>query len=273
MSLKLVETSFNGFHSPVKMAASSKIMKHSNKSNHWNGTVNPYNQPTSSPRPHIKNNIGIKEIHTDCVDGSMNKKSHDTSYYSGNTLSDNFPLQCDVNYMSNNMNRYQQKKHQSHTLGTELNGNSDKVLIHDQQRNRNFHAKEHRYGKIMITGPKDCNETYDSNIFDFEEPQPIIKRPNPFQNSNKLQISCTPSYQNNNLPQQNGWNGKVNSNELASSVRSNSYNNKSSGNHLAAMEQYQVAHHIINSLSSPESAYSTGYSTDGTSPGKSFLIM
>lgn len=37
--------------------------------------------------------------------------------------------------------------------------------------------------------------------------------------------------------------------------------------HLVAPGNHQLAH-MINSLSSPESAYSTGYSTDGTSPGK-----
>lgn len=32
-------------------------------------------------------------------------------------------------------------------------------------------------------------------------------------------------------------------------------------------------YHVVNHVSSPESAYSTGYSTDGTSPGKSFCII
>lgn len=37
---------------------------------------------------------------------------------------------------------------------------------------------------------------------------------------------------------------------------------------LTALPVNNQLTHIINSLSSPESAYSTGYSTDGTSPGK-----
>lgn len=47
-------------------------------------------------------------------------------------------------------------------------------------------------------------------------------------------------------------------------LRTNRYSN---GSHLSAPGTHQLAH-MINSLSSPESAYSTGYSTDGTSPGK-----
>lgn len=47
-------------------------------------------------------------------------------------------------------------------------------------------------------------------------------------------------------------------------LRTNRYSN---GTHLTA-GTHQLAH-MINTLSSPESAYSTGYSTDGTSPGRS----
>lgn len=47
-------------------------------------------------------------------------------------------------------------------------------------------------------------------------------------------------------------------------LRTNRYSN---GSHLTAPGTHQLAH-MINTLSSPESAYSTGYSTDGTSPGK-----
>lgn len=47
-------------------------------------------------------------------------------------------------------------------------------------------------------------------------------------------------------------------------LRTNRYSN---GSHLSAPGTHQLAH-MINSLSSPESAYSTGYSTDGTSPGE-----
>lgn len=54
-------------------------------------------------------------------------------------------------------------------------------------------------------------------------------------------------------------------------LRTNRY---SSGSHLTAPGT-QLAH-MINTLSSPESAYSTGYSTDGTSPGElnfTFFIL
>lgn len=44
-----------------------------------------------------------------------------------------------------------------------------------------------------------------------------------------------------------------------------------SNGHLAAPGNHPLAH-LIGSLSSPESAYSTGYSTDGTSPGKIYLF-
>lgn len=52
-------------------------------------------------------------------------------------------------------------------------------------------------------------------------------------------------------------------------LRTNRYSN---GTHLTAPggTPHQLAH-MINSLSSPESAYSTGYSTDGTSPGTHYL--
>lgn len=61
-------------------------------------------------------------------------------------------------------------------------------------------------------------------------------------------------------------------------LRTNRYSN---GTHLTAPGgggitssngQHQLAH-MINSLSSPESAYSTGYSTDGTSPGIYFVMI
>lgn len=42
----------------------------------------------------------------------------------------------------------------------------------------------------------------------------------------------------------------------------------SNGSHLTPSPGNHQLAHVINSLSSPESAYSTGYSTDGTSPGK-----
>ncbi len=53
-------------------------------------------------------------------------------------------------------------------------------------------------------------------------------------------------------------------------LRTNRYSN---GSHLTAPGggTHQLAH-MINSLSSPESAYSTGYSTDGTSPGESIFF-
>ncbi|XP_037049316.1 serine-rich adhesin for platelets isoform X2 [Bradysia coprophila] len=49
-------------------------------------------------------------------------------------------------------------------------------------------------------------------------------------------------------------------------LRTNRYSN---GSHLTAPGTHQLAH-MINTLSSPESAYSTGYSTDGTSPGATY---
>lgn len=55
-------------------------------------------------------------------------------------------------------------------------------------------------------------------------------------------------------------------------LRTNRYSN---GSHLVAPgtnSSHQLAH-MINTLSSPESAYSTGYSTDGTSPGKSIFYL
>lgn len=52
-------------------------------------------------------------------------------------------------------------------------------------------------------------------------------------------------------------------------LRTNRYSN---GSHLTAPGTHQLAH-MINTLSSPESAYSTGYSTDGTSPGKSISMF
>lgn len=45
-----------------------------------------------------------------------------------------------------------------------------------------------------------------------------------------------------------------------------------SNSHLTAGGNHPLAH-LIGSLSSPESAYSTGYSTDGTSPGKQLALL
>jgi hypothetical protein len=45
------------------------------------------------------------------------------------------------------------------------------------------------------------------------------------------------------------------------------------GNHLTPNAQHsgqKLNYHAINHVSSPESAYSTGYSTDGNSPGDNF---
>ncbi|KAJ6643993.1 hypothetical protein Bhyg_08958 [Pseudolycoriella hygida] len=55
--------------------------------------------------------------------------------------------------------------------------------------------------------------------------------------------------------------GETNRNML----RTNRYN----GSHLSAPGTHQLAH-MMHTLSSPESAYSTGYSTDGTSPADKF---
>lgn len=46
-----------------------------------------------------------------------------------------------------------------------------------------------------------------------------------------------------------------------------------SNSHLTASGNHHPLAHLIGSLSSPESAYSTGYSTDGTSPGKRGLLV
>lgn len=61
----------------------------------------------------------------------------------------------------------------------------------------------------------------------------------------------------------------VQTTNIRNMLRTNRYSN---GNHLTAPGTHQLAH-MMNTLSSPESAYSTGYSTDGTSPGKSLLYF
>lgn len=55
-------------------------------------------------------------------------------------------------------------------------------------------------------------------------------------------------------------------------MRANRYSNGSLSASSAAGSHHHLSH-MINSLSSPESAYSTGYSTDGTSPGGKFNTM
>lgn len=49
------------------------------------------------------------------------------------------------------------------------------------------------------------------------------------------------------------------------------------GNHLTPSTQHsgqnKLNYHAINHVSSPESAYSTGYSTDGNSPGDTFSSL
>lgn len=46
------------------------------------------------------------------------------------------------------------------------------------------------------------------------------------------------------------------------------------GNHLTpSAQQNKLNYHAINHVSSPESAYSTGYSTDGNSPGDNFSSL
>lgn len=50
-------------------------------------------------------------------------------------------------------------------------------------------------------------------------------------------------------------------------LRGHATHHRLSNGHLTAPGSHPLAH-VIGSLSSPESAYSTGYSTDGTSPGK-----
>lgn len=51
-----------------------------------------------------------------------------------------------------------------------------------------------------------------------------------------------------------------------------SHHRYSNGTHLTAPGNHPLAH-VIGSLSSPESAYSTGYSTDGTSPGEKLILI
>lgn len=80
---------------------------------------------------------------------------------------------------------------------------------------------------------------------------------------NKMNALGQSTVQTNNFRRTNGEGSRKNM------LRTNRYSN---GSHLTAPGAHNLSH-MMNTLSSPESAYSTGYSTDGTSPGKFDYIL
>lgn len=55
-------------------------------------------------------------------------------------------------------------------------------------------------------------------------------------------------------------------------TRTNNVYQNINATHLTPTRSNHQLGHVINSLSSPESAYSTGYSTDGTSPSGEYFL-
>lgn len=134
--------------------------------------------------------------------------------------------------------------------------------VNDQQN-----CIESNYGKIL---PAKCYDSYNANIQNtpvFITRTDNYNNNNNYSNNNSKTIQPLPTKSIENHNKKTDQCGKsllrcrneINRNMLRTNRYSNSNTNSTGGHQLS---------HVINSLSSPESAYSTGYSTDGTSPGK-----
>lgn len=95
----------------------------------------------------------------------------------------------------------------------------------------------------------------------------LIKRNNEINNRN-MTANATHHYPLSNKIYQNGSSCNEYDGSLLSTFK------PPNGNHLTPNAQHsgqnKLNYHAINHVSSPESAYSTGYSTDGNSPGDNF---
>lgn len=140
--------------------------------------------------------------------------------------------------------------------------NNKNVRVNDQQN-----CIESNYGKIL---PAKCYDSYNANIVNtpvFVTRTDNYNNNNHYSNNNIKSVQSFPTKPIENYNTKTDQSGKsllrcrneINRNMLRTNRYSNSNTNSTGGHQLS---------HVINSLSSPESAYSTGYSTDGTSPGK-----
>lgn len=130
---------------------------------------------------------------------------------------------------------------------------------------------ESNYGKILPSAK--CFDHYNANIqntpvfvtntdnsnnnnnYNYNKSNNTIKSTQPFPTKQIENYNTKTDQSGNNLLR---CRNEINRNMLRTNRYSNSNTNSTGGHQLS---------HVINSLSSPESAYSTGYSTDGTSPG------
>lgn len=164
--------------------------------------------------------------------------------------------------------------------------------------------EEHKYGKIQPINkyiekyrvPMKNADRFNGNTsdeFSHTEHQNSINNNKTNNSTNKFgkTINCQ-LMSNNNSIKTNG-NSANNNSYLGGTPNQNSNGNKyhqrngngnlimnnshqtmnpaTATNYPPNSHHLQMGYHIVNHVSSPESAYSTGYSTDGTSPGNFFI--
>lgn len=170
-------------------------------------------------------------------------------------------------------------KYDEFGMNREFYGKSQQSGQQLLQNNKNdqLNCSESNYGKIL---PTKCFDSYNANI---QTPVLVARTDNSNYNNNNynynqcnnnIKSSVTQPFPTKPIENYNIKTDQSGNNLLRcrndinrSMLRTNRYSssNTNSGGHQLS--------HVINSLSSPESAYSTGYSTDGTSPGKYFSFL
>lgn len=168
-----------------------------------------------------------------------------------------------------------QSKYDEFGINREFYGKSQHASPQLSQKNKNVidqqNCIESNYGKIL---PAKCYDSYNANI---QNTPAFVTRTDNYNNNNNYSnnniksnqpLPTKPTENYNTKTDQPGKSllrcrNEINRNMLRTNRYSNSNTNSTGAHQLS---------HVFNSLSSPESAYSTGYSTDGTSPGRSFFF-
>ncbi|CAD7077277.1 unnamed protein product [Hermetia illucens] len=269
---------------------------HSSSTNKANTTLSPNNMPRKSSYPqssaenacnnHHKN---LAQNHQKFNHAPMNPSIAPPAMH---------PAQCnnqfDINIQNNN-SKNQSCNYKGILPPQQKTYSSTNGDVHQHNGEPIHNAKDEvRYGKILqskhaVPGggfSTAGNGTYDrinaniqfqpiTNLDDRTKQnnnnnsKHIINQQQQQLHQHQQQIQNQHSGHHNHVQQPNGHgqcrNGSASNQNL---LRTNRYSGGNNGM-LGAANNHPMGH-VINSLSSPESAYSTGYSTDGTSPGASY---
>lgn len=186
--------------------------------------------------------------------------SSDAVFHDGNQYHQHDPLNANAN------NKFQIKTSTANTneniFGDSSNNNNNNVIINHNCTNNNNSTNSVRYytnGCLIQQATGKTSHSAAKHHHHHQYQQELASEGNCIDTQNGLE---NPQEQTIILQQQNHHH------------RHHHKTRYGNGTHFMAPGNHQLAH-VINSLSSPESAYSTGYSTDGTSPSpgnKNYVI-